>query len=77
MSMDLNAPPACLDGPEGCAGPVEYRTTPDRSDGKAWPRCEAHFDRRMASVARNLELTSDVPPAWFDPAYAGESWDEQ
>lgn len=67
---------ACLDGPGECEGAVEYRTTPDRTDLKAFPRCEAHFTRRMASVERNLELTSDVPPAWFDPAAAGESWDE-
>lgn len=66
----------CIDGPADCAGPVEYRTTPDRTDGKSFPRCEHHFDLRMASVQRNLELTSDVAPAWFDPSYAGEQWDE-
>jgi hypothetical protein len=66
----------CIDGPEGCSGPVEMHTTPDRRDGKSFARCEAHFERRMASVERNLELTSDTPPAWFDPSYAGEQWDE-
>lgn len=67
---------SCIDGPGGCAGPVEYHTTPDRRDGKAFARCTAHFEKRMTSVERNLELTSDVPPAWFDPGYAGESWHE-
>jgi hypothetical protein len=26
--------------------------------------------------ARTLELLSPSPPAWFDPSYAGERWDE-
>jgi hypothetical protein len=66
----------CIDGPKGCAGEVEWRTTPDRRDGKSFQRCQAHFDRRMASVQRNLELTSDVAPGWFDPAAIGEHWRE-
>jgi hypothetical protein len=66
----------CLDGPANCAGPVEYVTTPDRRDGRAFPRCEFHFERRLDQAERNLELTSDVAPSWFDPSYAGERWDE-
>jgi hypothetical protein len=68
---------SCIDGPDGCSGPVEWRTTPDRRDGKAFTRCDAHFDKRMDEVERNLELMSDVPAPWFDPAYAGESWGEE
>jgi hypothetical protein len=69
---------SCVDrgGAEPCAGEVEYRTTPDRADGKPFPRCEHHFDLRMRSVERNLELQSPVRPAWFDESYAGERWDE-
>lgn len=67
----------CLDSPGGgCAGPVEWRTTPDRSDGKHFPRCEAHHEARLAKAEENLELLSPTPPAWFDPSYAGERWDE-
>lgn len=66
----------CLDGPEGCSGPVEHRTTPDRDDFKAFPRCEAHFERRLKEAERNRELLSDVAPSWFDPMYVGERWDE-
>lgn len=66
----------CLDGPEHCAGAVELRSTPDRPDFKVFARCEHHFDLRLASASRNLELLSPCPPAWFDPSYAGESWDE-
>lgn len=69
-------PLKCIDGPEGCAGPVEWRTTPDRTDGKHFQRCEGHFDKRMESVERNLEFQSPSAPSWFDPAYAGERWDE-
>ena len=64
----------CLDC--GTDEGVEYRTTPDRSDGKSFPRCEPCFERRLASSGRTLELLSPCPPSWFDPAYAGESWDE-
>jgi hypothetical protein len=52
------------------------RTTPDRTDFKHFPRCEHHFDVRMASVERNLELTSDVAPSWFSEADIGERWHE-
>ena len=72
----MTEPLTCLDGPAGCAGPVEHRTTPDRKDLKSFPRCEAHFEARLATVERNLELMSPVPPAWFDEGYAGERWDE-
>lgn len=66
----------CLDGPAGCSGAVEYRLSPDRDDMKSFPRCEAHWTIRLGQAQRNLKLMSDVPPSWFDPAYAGERWDE-
>jgi hypothetical protein len=59
----------CLEFMQGaCRGPVEYRTTPDREDGWAFPRCEAHFEARLVESERVLELRSQVPPSWFDPA---------
>lgn len=60
----------------GTTEDVELRTTPDRTDGKSFPRCTSCFNKRLESVERNLELTSPSPPAWFDPSYAGERWDE-
>lgn len=50
----------CLDrgGKTECQGPVEPRLLPDRDDFKTFPRCEAHFEKRLATVARTLELTS-------------------
>ena len=66
----------CLDGPENCSGAVELRFTPDRDDFRSFPRCEAHFERRLAQAERNREYMSDVAPSWFDPTYAGERWSE-
>lgn len=64
----------CLDGPEGCRGPVDYHSV----DGiKAWPRCDGHFAQRLTLQEQiNHKYGGDVPPCDFDPSYAGESWDE-
>ena len=70
MTDDLR----CLDC--GTGEGVEYRTTPDRSDGRAFPRCDPCFMKRLAEADRILPLLSDTPPGWFDETYAGERWDE-
>ena len=69
---------SCLDrgGRSECFGPVEWRTTPDRTDGKHFPRCEAHFEARLAESARISELTSAARAPWFDEAAANERWEE-
>jgi hypothetical protein len=66
----------CLQHGDDCKGEVEWRISPDRDDMKAFPRCEYHWEKRLESAERTMELLSDVPAPWFDPAYAGESWDE-
>jgi hypothetical protein len=38
--------------------------------------CPSCLDKRLKAEERNRELLSDSPPAWFDPANAGESWHE-
>jgi hypothetical protein len=76
MAEEIAEPLECIDGPQDCQGAVEWRTTPDRTDGKSFMRCEGHFDKRMQSVERTLELTSRSRPSWFDESYAGERWDE-
>jgi hypothetical protein len=68
--------PRCLQEGPCCSGPVAYHLNPDRDDLRAFPRCEYHQEARLAEAERNLELLSDTPPAWFDPAYAGERWEE-
>jgi hypothetical protein len=68
----------CLDAGQGdCSGPVEFRTTPDREDFKSFPRCEAHFEKRLAESERTLELLSPSRPAWYDEATIGERWEEE
>lgn len=67
----------CLDArpDDACEGPVEMCST----DGiKFWPRCDKHFDKRMASYEASLERYADshIAPDWFDPSDAGERWDD-
>lgn len=69
----------CLDFRDDgtCQGKVEYHTL----DGlKSWPRCAHHFDLRMLAYEDPDSLeryaNSDVAPSWFDPADAGERWDD-
>jgi hypothetical protein len=52
------------------------RTTPDREDGKHFPRCEAHFEARLAECERTADMRGAARPAWFDEAAVGERWDE-
>lgn len=71
----------CLDwhGDEagGCDGPVEYRM-PLSSSGRAFPRCESHWQDRLKRQEEINERYPDSPiaPSWFDPSAAGERWNE-
>jgi hypothetical protein len=65
---------SCLDC--GTTEGVEYRTTPDRSDGKSFPRCEPCFERRLAHSPHISEMTSPARPSWYDEGAIGERWDE-
>lgn len=70
--------PECLDdhGDGTCRGPVAFHSIDGRD--RAWPRCDRHWadrlTRREASIERYAD--SDVPPDWFDPAAAGERWED-
>lgn len=67
---------ACLNEGPDCQGPVKFRM-PLSGTGRAFPRCEKHWDERLAEQDRiNAKYGSPTPPADFDPAYAGEQWDE-
>lgn len=70
----------CLDGfgaDDPCEGPVEYHSI-DPGRVKAYPRCAKHWAERLDRRANSIERweNSDVPPAWFDPADAGERWED-
>ncbi len=70
----------CLDARGGrgdCAGATEYRESLSGT-GRSFARCDYHWDKRLDEqerIRRNYPDTP-TPPAWFDPTYAGERWDE-
>ena len=63
-----------------CSGPVDLYPALSGS-GEAYPRCEAGYAAYVERVQPRLDaIQRDYPdspfaPSWFDPAYAGESWD--
>jgi hypothetical protein len=73
----VTEPLSCLDGPEGCRGPVEWRMALSAT-GRNFPRCDRHWANRLdvqAAIGRRYP-DQPTPPSDFDPSYAGESWDE-
>ena len=69
----------CLDAHKGdCQGDVALRM-PLTSTGKSFMRCDRHWDLRLEEQERINERYPDspLPPAWFDPLAAGESWDDE
>jgi len=69
----------CLDRRKGdCEGAVQYRL-PLSPTGRAFPRCDKHWGERLDEQERINERYPDspIPPADFDPLYAGERWDEE
>ena len=75
-----DSPLECLDGDMDrgpCGGSVEYRE-PLSASGRSFPRCAAHWEVRLEEHEAHTAVYPDSPiaPAWFDPAVAGERWDE-
>lgn len=70
--------PDCLDGPDGCDGPVEHRQ-PLSATGRSFPRCDAHWAQRLVEQERIDAAYPDSPiaPDWYDPEAAGERWDDE
>lgn len=54
--------PVCINASRECAGPVEYRTALSGT-GKSYPRCEQHWERRLA---REEQLRARYPE--YSPA---------
>jgi hypothetical protein len=65
----------CLEYGPDCEGPVDLHTV--GTSMRAFPRCQFHIDQRWESYENSMEryADSDLVPEWFDPSYAGESWD--
>lgn len=72
----------CLDSNESpCHGEVFERLTRSGS-GMTFPRCDKHYAEyaeRMDAIhakTRQRYPDTDCAPSWFDPTYAGESWND-
>ena len=73
----MDEPLECLEAGPDCSGPVEYRM-PLSGTGRAFPRCDAHWEKRLDTQEQINQRYPDspIPPPGFDPSYAGERWDE-
>jgi hypothetical protein len=73
--------PECINGlgenAAECRGAVEYRPSLTGT-GTPIARCDFHWDQRLQFEEghRVNYPDSSTPPAWFDPSYAGECWDD-
>lgn len=72
----MGTPLDCLDGPQGCSGSIEYRMALSGT-GRSFPRCEAHWERRLKKQEENDRKYPQLAPLDFSPADAGERWDEE
>jgi len=69
----------CLDSHKGgCAGEVLLRPSLTGT-GLAIARCDAHWQARLEWQEEHVKVYPDssTPPDWFDPAAAGERWDDE
>lgn len=70
----------CLEGPAGCDGPVGLHPSLSGS-GEHYPRCAVHHDSYVQRVQPRIdEIRSRYPyfaPGGFDPAFAGERWEDE
>ncbi len=77
--MTSEEPIVCMqhaDGEGKCAGHVEYRMALSGT-GISYPRCDKHWEERV-EIQQGIDQRYPVlPPADFDPLYAGEAWDEE
>lgn len=64
---------ACIEHNNDCNGDVEYRT-PLSGTGKAFPRCEFHWDRRLAKQEEFNQRDADARNV--DYLDAGERYEE-
>lgn len=73
----VDEPVECLEESPECRGEIAFHSV-DPGRAAAFPRCEFHWEQRLDRRENSIEKyeNSDVAPDWFDPAYAGEQWDE-
>lgn len=75
--MDTLPPEECIefDGGDECSGPVEFRMALSAT-GRAYPRCEFHWSRRLDLEDELNRRYPPTPPSDWSPLDAGEHWDE-
>jgi hypothetical protein len=66
----------CLDDSALCSGPVEHRMALSGT-GISYPRCDFHWDKRLAEQERINLRYPPHPPADWSPDDAGEAWYEE
>lgn len=80
----LGRPVLCQDRPtslestrSACRGAVDFRE-PLSGTGVPTIRCAGHWSDRLDLQDRHRRAGYDspTPPPWFDPANAGERWNE-
>lgn len=76
MIREQYEPLECINGPEDCSGPIEYRM-PLSGTGQSFPRCEHHWEWRLREEER-IQATygSLTPPSDWSHYDAGEYWGE-
>ena len=60
-----------------CAGEVEYRLVEVSVNLQTYPRCAKHFKEHVERADRAAQRYPQQQPQDFDPAYAGERWEEE
>jgi hypothetical protein len=70
----------CLEGPNGCHGEVaEYPAL--SGSGMVYGRCEFHYESYVSRVQPRIDdINRRYPrtaPRDFDPAFAGERWNDE
>lgn len=61
---------------DACHGSVRYRY-PLSPSGRSFPRCQKHWEERFLRQQKTEERYPENAPHDFDPAAAGEYWDEE
>ena len=73
--IDDDEPLECLEGPDHCQGPVEYRWPGYGT--RNWPRCAAHGNDRIDREMDLRQRYPTEPPTDWSPDDAGETWVEE
>lgn len=77
MNIESEPDLECLDDHKGgCKGPVEYRFALSAT-GRSFPRCDAHWEKRLDEEEETRQRYPVMQPSNFDPMDAGERWDDE